>query len=252
MSFASLDLLVGIDDTDNLESRGTGFRVRRLAMLLEQNGLAEIAGITRHQLFVSPLIPYTSHNSSACMRVTVDEERREDLIEFCRDYLLKECAEGSDAGLCVAEKSKVGPEVQQYGRLAKTEVFTQKQSRELAARHDFFLEGLTGDQGGVIGALAAAGLRAEGRDGRFIGLRGIRELAIEDYGLARLLAETDIEAVQTVDGLSITGPEAMISMSDWVRPVLLNGKATLLVEKKDGDKQSNHWRAAPKTVIKSH
>lgn len=252
MSFASLDLMLGIDDTDNLESRGTGFRVRRLGMLLEQNDLAKVAGITRHQLFVSPLIPYTSHNSAACMRVTVAEERRDELIAFCRDYLLSECAAGSDAGLCVAETAMVGTEIQQFGRRAKTEVFTQQQSRGLAARHGFFLEGLTGDQGGVIGALAAVGLRAEGRDGRFIGLRGIRELAIEDYSLAQLQTQTDIEAVQTADGEPVTDPEATISMSDWVRPVLINSQATLLVEKRDGDEQSNHWRVAPKTVIKSH
>ncbi|MGR8932256.1 MAG: hypothetical protein ACU836_16630 [Gammaproteobacteria bacterium] len=252
MSFASLDLLLGIDDTDNLESRGTGFRVRRLGKLLEQNRLALISGITRHQLFVSPLIPYTSHNSAACMGVMVAEERRDELIAFCRDYLFNECAVGSDAGLCVAEAAMVSTEIQQFGRRAKTEVLTQQQSRELASRHGFFLEGLTGDQGGVIGALAAVGLRAEGREGRFIGLRGIRDLAIEDYSLAQLQTQTDIEAVQTVDGEPVTDPEATITMGDWVRPVLFNGQATLLVEKQDGDEQNNHWRVAPKAVIKSH
>ncbi|MGR9046941.1 MAG: TonB-dependent receptor domain-containing protein [Gammaproteobacteria bacterium] len=136
------------------------------------------------------------------MRVKVAEDQRDELIAFCRDYLLSECAVGSDAGLCVAEAAMVSTEIQQFGRRAKTEVFTQQQSRELAARHGFFPEGLTGDQGGVIGALAAVGLRAEGRDGRFIGLRGIRDLAIEDYSLAQLQTQTDIEAVQTIDDAS--------------------------------------------------
>ncbi len=53
--------LIGIDDTDNLESRGTGFRARQLAQQLQQRGLARLRGVTRHQLFVSPEIPYTSH-----------------------------------------------------------------------------------------------------------------------------------------------------------------------------------------------
>lgn len=244
-------LLIGIDDTDNLESRGTGFRVRRLAMLLAESGLAEPGGITRHQLFVSPLIPYTSHNSSACMGADVEAHRLEEFTCFCRDYLLRECAEGSDAGLCIAPAAKVGEDIHQYGRRAKSEVFTQQDSRELADRHGFFLEGLTGDHGGIIGALAAVGLRAEGRDGRYIGLRGIRELAIQSYSLTQLHELTDIKRVQTLAGEPITDPAANIAMTEWARPVLLNGKATLLVENDDGY-QNNQWRVVPKAVIKTY
>ncbi len=49
--------LIGIDDTDNLESRGTGHRVRWLGDLLAREDLADIKGITRHQLLVDPRIP---------------------------------------------------------------------------------------------------------------------------------------------------------------------------------------------------
>ena len=71
MSTASdITLLIGIDDTDNLETRGTGFRARQLASGLQASALATTHGITRHQLLVDPRIPYTSHNSSACLRVT--------------------------------------------------------------------------------------------------------------------------------------------------------------------------------------
>lgn len=245
------DLLVGIDDTDNLESRGTGFRVRQLAMQLEQNNLAKMAGITRHQLFVSPQIPYTSHNSSACMRLTVARHDLEKLTSFCRNYLQHECAEGSDAGLCIAETAAVGAAIHRFGRRAKSEVLTQQDSRILAKQHGFFLQGLTGDQGGVIGALAAIGLRGEGRDGRFIGLRGIRELAVKSYSLAQLRECTDIEAVETLEGKQISEPAAKVWITDWARPVLLNGKATLLVEKND-DNQDYQWRVVPKTVIKTY
>ncbi len=251
MAQNEIDLLVGIDDTDNLQSRGTGFRVRRLAMLLAENGLATITGITRHQLLVSPLIPYTSHNSSACMRLTAPRHKVEALTRYCREYLLKECADGSDAGLCIAETVKVSSDIHRYGRKAKTEVLMQRDSQDLAERNAFYLEGLTGDHGGVIGALAAVGLRSEGRDGRFIGLRGIRELAVKNYTLAELHDLTDIEHVQTVAGYAITDPAACVWVSEWARPVLLDGKATLLVEN-DDDKQSDQWRVVPKAVIKTY
>ena len=51
--------LLGIDDTDNLETRGTGHRVRQLAAWLAENKLAKPIGITRHQLLVDPQIPNT-------------------------------------------------------------------------------------------------------------------------------------------------------------------------------------------------
>ena len=69
--------LIGIDDTDNLESRGTGFRARQLGGRLAEAGLGKVRGITRHQLFVHPSIPYTSHNSSACLDVDLDDARIE-------------------------------------------------------------------------------------------------------------------------------------------------------------------------------
>jgi len=39
-----MNLLIGIDDTDNLESRGTGYRVRQLANWLAENRLAKPKG----------------------------------------------------------------------------------------------------------------------------------------------------------------------------------------------------------------
>ncbi|MCD2451606.1 hypothetical protein GO003_014520 [Methylicorpusculum oleiharenae] len=245
------NFLIGIDDTDNLESRGTGFRVRQLGKLLAENSIAQVFGITRHQLFVSPLIPYTSHNSSACMAVAIDPSELEKLTQFCSDYLRQESADGSDAGLCIASADQVDSDVQQYGRRAKSEVFTQKDSRGLASRKGFYLEGLTGDEGGVIGALAAVGLRAEGNDGRYIGLRGVRELEVKDYTVGQLKAMTDIDQIKTTDGFEVTGLHHTVSITEWARPVLLNGNAVLLVEKANDD-TNDQWRVVPKTVIKTY
>jgi hypothetical protein len=44
-----IKLLIGIDDTDNADSRGAGF----LAHQLEASVLGKVNGITRHQLFNS-------------------------------------------------------------------------------------------------------------------------------------------------------------------------------------------------------
>ncbi len=98
---------IGIDDTDNLESRGTGHRARQLGAMLQDAGIARLLSITRHQLLVHQDIPYTSHNSSACLLMDCDAAKESELKTFCREFLLSESAPGSDAGLCIASFESV-------------------------------------------------------------------------------------------------------------------------------------------------
>jgi hypothetical protein len=55
---------IGVDDTDTLDSIGTGRVARGLAGYLENLGLGKSLGVSRHQLLVHDQIKYTSHNSS--------------------------------------------------------------------------------------------------------------------------------------------------------------------------------------------
>ncbi len=240
--------LLGVDDTDNLDSRGTGFQVRRLAGALAQAGLAEPHGITRHQLLVDPRIPYTSHNSSASVEVDADPLRRNEIGDFCREFLVRESAEGADVGLCLAARPEITPEVIRFGATAKVEVLTQADATGLAELAGLELWGLTGTQGGVIGALAAVGLRVGGNDGRFLWLPGLRDLtgvhAVDD--LCRLAG---IEAARTLDGRRVEG-SARVEVGDWPRPVLADGQAVLLVE--EGDPDGSDWRAVDRDRVKEY
>lgn len=94
-------VFIGSDDTDNLHSRGTGFRVRTLGNLLERKGLGDVESVTRDQLLVSPEIPYTSPNSSACLTVRANQNDLSELIDYCRDYLLKESPRRVRTRVCV-------------------------------------------------------------------------------------------------------------------------------------------------------
>ena len=122
----NIRVYIGIDDTDNKESRGTGYRARKMATLLKNEGLGKISGITRHQLFVHPSIPYTSRNSSACLEIETDN--LETLKVFCRDFLLEDSAEGSDVGLCIAIENQISQEVINWGENAKNTVLTKKEA----------------------------------------------------------------------------------------------------------------------------
>ena len=56
-------IFIGMDDTDTLESRGTGHLARQIAATLSAEHT--ILGVTRHQLLVDPRVPCTKNNSSA-------------------------------------------------------------------------------------------------------------------------------------------------------------------------------------------
>ena len=241
---------VGIDDTDNLESRGTGFRARQLAARIVETGLGLVHGITRHQLFVSPEIPYTSHNSSACLAVSLGRAATMmDLTALCRAFLGKESAPGSDAGFCVRQGGGVPEAVKAFGARAKDTVLTAEAAHELATASGCHLEGVTGDRGGVIGALSAVGLRATGVDGRFIWVQGLRELARMKLSLQSLLGQTGVDCVQTRDGQVLDDPLEHIDSGEWPRPVVRAHRAALLVEEND-DLSHARWRVVPKEYIK--
>jgi hypothetical protein len=242
--------LIAIDDTDNLESRGTGFRARQLGAQLAEHGLAEVRGITRHQLYVHPSIPYTSHNSSACLDAVVPETGLDAAYAFCRDFLARESAEGSDAGLCFTAYDGVDEAIMEFGRAAKQRVLTRDEAHALAEARGVRLEGLTGQRIGVIGALAAVGLRRAGHDGRFIWLRGVRELT-GTWTAGALRASTGIDSVESIDG-HVLADEAEVSVDPWPRPVLLNGRAVLLTEPNGYEHERTGWRILSKEAIRRY
>lgn len=242
--------LIGIDDTDNLDSRGTGHKARRLGALLAERGLTSVEGVTRHQLLVDPRIPYTSHNSSACIAVSAEDDYIAPLVDCCREYLLAESAEGSDAGLCLGLASAATEMVQQFGRMAKTEVLTREAAEATASANGLLLEGLTGTGGGVIGALAAVGLRAFGTDGRFLWLPGLRELS-GVHTVERLRQCAHIDEVRALDGGRADGSHT-VDVGSWPRPILASGRAVLLVEENRQDEPNSNWCVAAKEIIKRY
>jgi hypothetical protein len=231
-------------------SPGTGYHARQLGERLAAKGIARVCDITRHQLLFDRRIPYTSHNSSLCLRVEVAPDGIPSLIAVCRDYLVANSATGSDAGLCVAPWSAVPPEVEAFGTCAKREILTRDAAVELAIRTHLYLEGLTGDHGGMIGALAAVGLRRGGNDGRVAWRPGVREttgIVTADF----LLRHTGIDAIRRYDDdQSIDGSDR-IEVFRWPRPVLIDGQAVLLIEKGD----PNHgfdWKLVSKDILSQY
>lgn len=255
--FAGVDLLIAIDDTDDQFSPGTGRRARALLRELAAAGLGSEAGATRHQLLVDDRVPYTSHNSSACLawRSPGGDPHavRDEIIDFVARFLERVCPPAADPGLAVAipaDLADAGPLVD-FGRRAKREVLHRTQARRLADDVGVHLSGHGGTHDGVLGALAAVGLQLSGDDGLFITLPGLAELPYRAT-VDELLASVPIDDVR--DGSNRRpAPGELIELGDWVRPVLLARAAVLLLEPPrrhpDGGRS---WRTAPRAVVKKY
>ncbi|MEQ8234378.1 MAG: hypothetical protein RLW61_04165 [Gammaproteobacteria bacterium] len=226
----SPDWLIGIDDTDNLDTRGTGYRARCLVRALEADGMAEALGVTRHQLLLDDRIPYTSHNSSACLQVR-STQAADSLYAFCRDFMVAEAARGADVGLCLATPAQAAMVVP-FGHAAKHEVLDQARAQACAQAAGIRLGGLTGTRDGVIGALAGVGLFAEGNDGRYIWKRRLREMSDATVSVGEILRATAVDDVREMDGGSLADtPATLVALGPWPRPVRVDGLSVLFVER---------------------
>ena len=167
-----MHIYLSIDDTDNLDSPGSGQLAEVLAGKLQDERLtSQCSNISRHQLFVHKNIPYTSHNSSMCFSAITDDTKLRDIIEFARNFLQKASAPGSDPGLCVAIEDQFldRDALTAFGIRAKQSVLSKQEAYSLAKKTGVHLSEHGGTGDGIIGALAGTGLRLQGNDGRFRG-----------------------------------------------------------------------------------
>ncbi len=138
--------------------------------------------------------------------------------------------------------------IENWGKNAKKIVLNKQLAHELAGMNHIFLEGLTGDKIGVIGALAAVGLRHDGNDGRVLWLPYLRETE-GIFGAKELQNRLCVDRITAMDGSEIPA-EDKIMADGWIRPVMRDKKITLIVEKST-DHEEYKWQHVPKDYIKS-
>lgn len=227
-----MEIFVCIDDTDNLESKGTGHLAEILRHDIETIYHGSTTRITRHQLFVSDDIPYTSHNSAMCFKGEIDPPALDGIIAYAGVLLEKRSAAGSDPGLCVAAADRImeRDKLISFGRDATCKVLTKGMAIELARAAGVHLSEHGGTGGGIIGALAGVGLRLGGNNGRFKGWLDVRE---EDRIITagRLIKGYDIDEVRDVCGYALNH-EDKVFLEERIKTVLLDGHCVLPVKKK--------------------
>ena len=231
-------IYVGIDDTDMPGTLGTNQNAKMLAARLADNYECEL--IVRHQLLFDPRVPYTSKNGSASMLFhPAGGADTAQLIDELRDFLKEHFIEGSDPGFCVTRE--VPAEITAYGKRCQSEVVDQSVPRELASRLGIHLEGCGGTSDGVIGALAAVGLVAEGNDGRVVYMGGWADdlAGREDVETVR---RRNVEVRCLESGTEVKN--GTIDVGKHLRPNYRQGKIVLFAQpQSEKEGKAEHWQA---------
>ena len=216
----------GFDDTDIHDSPyGTGKLVRWFQNDLPKG--CECRGVIRQQLYVCDEIPYTSHNSSACMIAEfADPDLVDQAIESAANHLKKHFVSGSDPGLCVATEFDTSlSRLIEFGHYCTHGVSSQRQAIEAAK--SVHLSGHGGTNDGIIGAAAAVGLTASGWSGRFIELNNLR--CYSETVKVHELRSDGIKVVSTERDAIIPAPDDVVFTNGWIRPRLLGHQPILFV-----------------------
>ena len=220
-------IYIGFDDTDAVEAdQGTGKVARWFEKELPSS--CKLVGVVRQQLLIHEDIPYTSHNSSACLIIETKEDLNADiLIERAVKHLKTHSLEGSDPGVCVAcvTANNGIDSLVNFGRKCVSKKVTQREAMD-AASH-FHLSGHGGTNDGIIGAAAAVGLSASKWNGRFIEFGRLREYpnpvkvsALELSGIRILSIDRDAK---------VPALDEYVNTKGWLRPRLVGGEAVLFV-----------------------
>jgi hypothetical protein len=218
---------IGFDDTDVKDAdRGTG----KLARWFEKELLegCSLWGVVRQQLLVHDAIPYTSHNSSACVVVDMAEVSLLDqLTTKAIEHVERYSFDGSDPGVCVAcEGHSSMLELTDFGRSCTRRVVTQKEA--LRAASGVHLSGHGGTDDGIIGAAAAVGLTASGWSGRLIEFNGLRNFP--DVVPVADLERSDMLVVSLDRNAEVPSPEDLVHTKGWLRPRLWGNRAVVSVK----------------------
>lgn len=224
--------LLAIDDTDQKDWPGTGHLLEKIRKNIAENKWGKTNSITRHQLFVHPSVPYTSHNSVMCfVGEAVQRKTVGKIIDLAASYIERESAPEADPGLCVVfpDELRFPERLIAFGWQAKIKKICKQDAYDLAEQLSVYLSEHGGTGEGVIGALAGTGLRLSGNDGRFRGSHFYVE-SMAKYQVIDLCNAWEIDQVCTENAEPLSNEE-YVFLEGKIKTVLKNNQSILLVKR---------------------
>lgn len=229
----SEQFIIGIDDTDGPGCEGTGALVRALATQVESAGWGRSLGVTRHELMLSDKIAATAENFAYSLAIETERsilDLEDDIVDFVRAHASRE----ADPGIALLSRHSDMPHILAFGRRAQTEVMRLDWAQTFSTEANVSLRSLGNKRLGTIGALAAAGLRAGGADGRFIDLAAIREVG-DVITAGEIRERLGIETVLDEDGEPLDRDDPVETFG-WLRPRLEGGKPAVHTRRTTDDR----------------
>jgi len=235
-----MKIYLGFDDTDTNDSLyGTGKVVRWFQKAMPTECVCQ--GVVRQQLLVCDEIPYTSHNSAACLIAEMpDPSFLRVVIERAVSHIKKYALDGSDPGLCVTTERDVSIDrLIDFGYYCTRAVATQKQALQVASQ--IHLSGHGGTNDGIIGATAAVGLTISGWSGRFIEYGNLR--SYPDEVLVSEISSKGIQVMAMDRDAPVPAPNDTVLTNGWLRPRLMGHRPVLFVQSKSpGIWENMYWK----------
>ena len=230
----SEQFVIGIDDTDAADVPGTGTLARALAAQVEREGFGASLGVTRHQLWESDKLTATDGNRCYALAIETDRDTL-DVEDLVVDFVRARSVRGANPGIALLSRHSDMPHALAFGRRAQQELMKIEEAERYAAESNVLVRGLGGSRSGMIGALAAAGLRGGGKDGRYSDLRGIRELTGR-VTAGEIRSRTALERILNDEGEALDRDDPIDTL-DWIRPRIEEGHPVLRLRRSAEDRR---------------
>ncbi|KAF0146885.1 MAG: hypothetical protein FD187_3175 [bacterium] len=219
--------LLGIDDTDRPGAPDTSALALTLGQRLAALSLARLMNVSCHQLLQHPAISFTTQNMACCLLLDAEPLRLREIDLVSREFLRRDCSPASNPGFALADWNTLDPEITAWGRLAKLDVLQRQDAMALGRRCGISIAGFAGSGAGVIGALAAVGLRYDGNDGWLSWMPGLPALR-GVYTPVELLQQVHFDRMENPRGKK-PAVDDRINIEKGIRPLLRDGKSVLLL-----------------------
>jgi tRNA(Ile2) C34 agmatinyltransferase TiaS len=225
-----MKIFVGIDDSRQLDGYKAGETASLLCQAIDGNSWGKSAIPSRHRLYFHTDIACKKHNTARCFSADLKEQYLEEFIEYSCKMIKSNLSPDCNTGLAIAvpELMENTDDLIEYAYRVKEGIVSKDEALKFAKKPGLYLFELSGSGKGIIGALAAAGLRSTGNDGQF---RGKLKLGTEEYYIAsvrEIIEKTYVEQVKNMDFENLDDGEN-VRMGEKVKVVLLDNQYTLMV-----------------------
>lgn len=218
---------LGIDDTGQPGKSGSGQTALALGLHLQARKLARLVHVSAHALIPAGEVPHSSLNQAYCLTLEGDAPQLREIDMESRVYLMHSSAAGANPGFALTPREKANEHIINWGKASQMMTLDRREALDLARSQGITAAGFTGSGIGVIGALAAVGLRSSGSDGWITWLPGLPDLK-GVMTFSEILRISTFDYVKSLQGHTPDFRDRIL-LGEQVMPLLYNDRSLLLL-----------------------